>query len=107
MQTLVLVARAFSTDDEHAREYAKTHGRRAADVMTREMVTVEESAPLERIATLLEKHRIKRVPVVRNGKVIGIVSRANLLHGLARRPPQPPAPIAESELRGHVRRLPA
>jgi CBS-domain-containing membrane protein len=51
--------------------------------MTRRVVTVSERAPLEKIATLLERHRIKRVPVVRNGKVVGIVSRANLLHGLA------------------------
>jgi CBS-domain-containing membrane protein len=51
--------------------------------MTREVVTIGERTPLEKIATLLERHRIKRVPVVRNGKVVGIVSRANLLHGLA------------------------
>lgn len=92
----------FSGDDEHAREYAKTQGRRAADVMTREVVTVDESTPLERIAELLEKHRIKRVPVVANGKVVGIVSRANLLQGLASRPPAPPATIADSELRERV-----
>lgn len=92
----------FTGDDEQAREYAKTHGRRAADVMTREVVTVDESAPLEHIAALLEKRRIKRVPVVRDGKVVGIVSRANLLHGLAARPPLPPAPIADTQLRERV-----
>jgi predicted transcriptional regulator len=45
---------------------------------------VTEQTPLEEIITLMEKRRIKRVPVVRAGKVVGIVSRANLLHALAR-----------------------
>ena len=54
----------------------------AADVMTRKVVTSTESTPLEKIATLLERHRIKRVPILRRGKVVGVVSRANLLHGL-------------------------
>jgi CBS-domain-containing membrane protein len=51
--------------------------------MTRAVVTAAEDASLEEIATLLERHRIKRVPVLRDGKLVGIVSRANLLHGLA------------------------
>ena len=50
--------------------------------MTCPAVTVAEDTSLAEIATLLERHRIKRVPVVRDGTVIGIVSRANLLHGL-------------------------
>jgi CBS domain-containing protein len=75
--------RAFGDDDLLARDYAKSRGRRAADVMTREVVTVGEDTVLADIAGLLERRRIKRVPVVRDGKVIGIVSRANLLHGLA------------------------
>jgi CBS-domain-containing membrane protein len=64
-------------------DYVKSHGRTAGDVMTREVITIGERTPLAKIATLLERHRIKRVPVVRTGKVVGIVSRANLLHGLA------------------------
>lgn len=68
--------------DGKAFDYAKSHGRTAGDVMTRRVVTVSERTPLEKIATLLERHRIKRVPVVRGGRVVGIVSRANLLHGL-------------------------
>ncbi len=58
-----------------AREYLKAHGGRAGDVMTHEVTTVNEEASLEEIATLLEKHRIKRVPVVRDGKLVGIVAR--------------------------------
>jgi CBS domain-containing protein len=71
------------TDPEaRARPYVKSHGRRVADVMTSRVVTVEEDTPLATIAETLEKHRIKRVPVLRDAKVVGIVSRADLLHGL-------------------------
>jgi len=64
-------------------EYIKTHGRKAGDVMTRDVVGVTEDTQLYKIAGLLEKHHIKRVPVTRDGRLVGIVSRANLLHGLA------------------------
>ena len=57
----------------------------AKDVMTPDVVTVAEDASLEEVATTLERHRIKRVPVTRDGKLVGIVSRANLLHGLVAR----------------------
>jgi CBS-domain-containing membrane protein len=68
--------------DGMAFDYVKSHGRTAGDVMTREVITVGERTPLTKIAMLLERHHIKRVPVLRAGKVVGIVSRANLLHGL-------------------------
>ena len=63
--------------------HEKTHGRTAGTMMTRNVITVEEDAPLNEIAELLERNHIKRVPVLRNGRLAGIVSRANLLHGLA------------------------
>lgn len=75
----------FEDSGERARDYVKSHGRRAEDVMTREVVTVSENTAVGDIAETLEKYRIKRVPVVRDGKVVGIVSRANLLQGLAAR----------------------
>lgn len=65
-----------------AAEYVKTHGQHAKDVMTRDVVTVSEQTPLTEIAKILERRRIKRVPVVRDGKLVGIVSRANLMHGM-------------------------
>lgn len=65
-----------------AAEFVKTHGNRARDVMTPEVVTVGPDTDLAEIAALLERHRIKRVPVVEDGRVVGVVSRANLLHGL-------------------------
>jgi CBS domain-containing protein len=67
-----------------AREFVKSHARKAADVMTRPVITVKPSTPLGELASLLEKHRIKRVPVVNDGKIVGIVSRANLVQALVR-----------------------
>jgi len=63
--------------------YEKAHGLTAGEVMTRNVITVDESTPLNEIARLLERHHIKRVPVLSEGRLAGIVSRANLLHGLA------------------------
>ena len=63
--------------------YLKSRGLRARDVMTSNVITVTEDASMEQIATLLEQHRIKRVPVLRDGRLVGVVSRANLLQGLA------------------------
>jgi CBS domain-containing protein len=69
--------------DVLAAEYVREHSRKVADVMTRHVVTAAAETPLQDIATLLEKNGIKRVPIVQGGKVVGIVSRANLLQALA------------------------
>jgi CBS domain-containing protein len=66
-----------------AQEYAHSHGRKVSEIMTPDPITVEEDAPLDDVVKLMEKRQIKRVPVVRGNNVIGIVSRANLLHALA------------------------
>ena len=79
----------LTTAKENAEAYVKAHGQYAKDVMTRDVITVAEDTPVGEIAEILEKHRIKRVPVVHRGKVVGIVSRANLLHGLIVQKPKP------------------
>lgn len=66
-----------------AGEYVKSHANRVADVMTRKVVTAAPDAELGEIANLLERNGIKRVPIVDGGKVVGIVSRANLVQALA------------------------
>jgi CBS domain-containing protein len=60
-----------------AREYVKSHGRTVKEIMTRDVVTVTEDTDLAEVAALLEAKRIKRVPVMREGKIVGIISRAN------------------------------
>lgn len=89
-------------EDDAARDYVKVHGRCAADVMTRDVITIDEETSLAEIATLLEKHRIKRVPVVSGGTIVGIVSRADLLHGLVAHPPAKPASASDRELRDRI-----
>lgn len=78
-----------------AHDFVMLNSQRITDVMSREIVSVEEDTPVGTIARLLDKHRIKRVPVLRDGRVVGIVSRANLLQALASVPDQalqtPPA----------------
>ncbi len=66
-----------------ADEFVKSHGATADNVMTRKVVTAHEDTPLREIAELLERKRVKRVPILNDGKVTGIVSRANLLQALA------------------------
>jgi CBS domain-containing protein len=66
-----------------AEDYARAHARKVTDVMTADPITVDEDASLDDIVKLMEKRQIKRIPVVRGSNVVGIVSRANLLHALA------------------------
>lgn len=78
---------------EDARRYVKTHGTHARDVMSTDVIAVSENETVGQIAALLEKRRIKRVPVIRDGILVGIVSRADLLQGLASsKPPEAPSP---------------
>ena len=71
-----------SSDQMLASDYVKTHGKVARDVMSLPPIVVEESAELADIARLLESRRIKRVPVVRDGRLVGIVSRADIVRAL-------------------------
>ncbi len=66
-----------------ATDYVKSHGRKAEDVMTADVITVSETTELADVAVLLETKRIKRVPVVTDGRLVGIISRANLIRALA------------------------
>jgi CBS domain-containing protein len=75
--------RLLATPEEPTERYLKEFGRRARDVMTRNVITVEPDTSLTEIAAILEKFHIKRVPVLEGGRLVGIVSRANLLRGVA------------------------
>jgi CBS domain-containing protein len=74
---------AFADPDVKAREYAKSHGHKAQDVMTRVVVSVSESATLAEVADALDTHRIRQVPVTSNGRLAGMISRADLVRALA------------------------
>ena len=86
--------RIFTDSDTHARDYAKAHGLKAADIMTRKVVTIEDTAELHKAASLLEKH--KRLPVMRNGRLVGIVTSGDLVRAVAEAP-MPAAPPAADD----------
>jgi hypothetical protein len=73
----------FTSNQTRAIDFVKSHARKAKDVMTRDIVTAGPDAPVQEIANLLETYGIKRVPIIKNGQVVGIVSRANLVQALA------------------------
>jgi CBS-domain-containing membrane protein len=74
---------AMTPASKLAGEFAKSHGRRVREVMSTHVISASEDTPLGDIANLLEKHRIKRVPILRDGKLVGMVSRSNLIQALA------------------------
>jgi len=75
----------MSSGTENAESFIKARGRTAKEVMTQNVVTVGEDMELSDVAATLESHRIKRAPVVRDGKLVGVVSRSNLLQVVAGR----------------------
>jgi len=83
----------IGSDQEAARDYVKAHGRSVREDMTREVISVTDTTELADIATLLETKRIKRVPVLRDGRLVGIVSRANLVRALAMTRSEPAAEV--------------
>ncbi|MFH6783295.1 MULTISPECIES: CBS domain-containing protein [Methylobacterium] len=90
--------------DRMAEAYAKEHGRRVSDVMTRTLVAVSPDATLAEAAALLARHRIRRLPVVEHGRLAGIVARADLLRALqaALRRPRGTASRSDAEIRAAV-----
>jgi CBS domain-containing protein len=80
---------------DQARDYVKSHGRTVKDLMTRDVATVNENTELAEVAALLEAKRIKRVPVMRDGKMVGIISRANIVRAVGA---TKGAPVREAEV---------
>jgi len=66
-----------------AQEYVRTHARSVASVMTRETICIAEDTPLSMILRIMEQGHVKRLPVIKDGKVIGIVSRRDILQPLS------------------------
>jgi CBS domain-containing protein len=92
---------SVALDRDLARDYVKAHGRTVGEIMTTDVITVDETAELDAVAELLETKRIKRVPVVHDGKLVGIISRANLVRALAtaKREPAPEADADDQTIR--------
>jgi CBS domain-containing protein len=88
-----------------AAEYVHTHGRKVSEIMTPDPLTVTEDTPLEELVGIMEKRQVKRLPVLRDGKVVGIVSRRNLVHALAAlSPAAAPSSLDDQAIRDNVLR---
>ena len=88
-----------------AEEYTHTHGSRVDEVMTRDVQTVDENAALEDIIELMERHRIKRVPVMSGAALVGIVTRSNLMRAMvsiARVTPASASPKDDGAIRNQI-----
>jgi CBS domain-containing protein len=81
-------------------EYVRSHASRAEDIMRRNVICAAPDASLSEVVDLLEKHGVKRVPIVEGGKVVGIVSRADLIRALAAiEPASAPAHVSDRKIR--------
>lgn len=85
---------------QQAADFVHEHGRKIAEIMTPEPLTIGEDTPLEEIVRLMEKNHVKRLPVTRGDKVVGIVSRSNLLQAVASLAREFPDPTADDD---HIR----
>ena len=94
-----LLLRLLTEDSALAADYIKTHATRVADVMKRDVVVAAPETPLAEIAMMMEQHAIKRVPIVRAGKLVGIVSRANVVQAMATNGAKLEIPVADRALR--------
>ncbi len=94
--------RLLSGNGELAVDYTKAHARKVADVMTRKVITATPDTPLNEIGLLLEKHSIKRVPILENGQLVGIVSRANLVQAVASSGVGLEVPLSDAKIRDNL-----
>jgi CBS domain-containing protein len=83
-----------------ASDFVHEHGRKVSEIMTPDPLTITEDTTLEDIVTLMEKNNIKRLPVIRGDKIVGIVSRSNLLQAVASLAREIPDPTADDD---HIR----
>jgi CBS-domain-containing membrane protein len=84
-----------------ATDYVRENGRRVSEVMTSDPITIAEDTTLEEIVKAMETNHVKRLPVIKDGKLVGIVSRANLLQAVAGLARDVPDPTADDD---HIRR---
>src|SRR5205814_1260605 len=90
----------FISPEHSAHDFVHERGRKVEDVMTRGLITVSEDTPLDELVRLMERTDIKRLPVLRENKLVGIVTRANLLQAVASMAREVPDPTADDD---HIR----
>lgn len=82
-----------------ATDYIKSHAQKVADIMKRHVITASPQTLLDKIAILMEQNAIKRVPIVENDELVGIVTRANLVQAIATEPPGLEVPLSDKTIR--------
>lgn len=92
----------FLSDEERARDFVKSHGRKASEVMTQPAICVAPDTPLAELVRLMERHRVKRLPVIRQGKLAGLVTRADLVRALVAQHDVSPAATSDRDLRDRI-----
>jgi CBS-domain-containing membrane protein len=89
-------------NDTLAAEYVKAHGRVVSDVMTKRVITTTPRTPLHEVATLMEKNSIKRLPVIEDGALVGIVGRSNLIQAVATAREMLEIPLSDTTIRESI-----
>jgi CBS-domain-containing membrane protein len=90
----------FTSPGRLAKDFVAESGRRVEDVMTRHAITAGEQTPLDELVSLMERNGIKRLPVLRQNRLVGIVTRSNLLQAFASMAKEMPKPTADDD---HIR----
>lgn len=93
---------SFFTPARLAGRYVRTHGRYVSELMTRDVQCVAEDTPLADVVALMEHHRIKRLPVVRDGTLVGIVSRSDLVRTIGNRIDAAAASVDDATIRERI-----
>jgi CBS domain-containing protein len=101
-----LLRALFYNREQAAARYAAVHGATAADIMTRDVVTVTEEVTVEHAAHLIETRKVRRLPVVQDGVLVGILSRADLLRALLVPPPETSDETIRTAVAAEIARLP-
>lgn len=88
--------------DKQALEYVRSHAVRVADIMTKDVITARPETPLYDIASLMEKNAVKRIPILENERLVGIVSRANLIQAIATARPALEITLSDTAVRDRL-----
>lgn len=87
----------FASSGKEASEYVQTHGRKVEEVMSADPITISSEASLEELVELMTARKIKRVPVVDSGKLVGIVARSDLMRAMLRALPASAPAVRDDE----------
>ncbi len=94
--------RLIAADNVLASEYIQGHSRKVGDLMKPKPITATPETPVSDLAVLMERNAIKRVPIVHDGQLVGIVSRANLVQAIATAPKAPEVPVSDATIRSSL-----